>query len=528
MAGEGRTIELTRGEVLALLARQEMSAATMAFVFGVPESQAGRTDRLRDLLRVDVDVQLEAGAEFVRSLAPLGLSLAQLLEERVQREAAFREFVNELQRALTEAVEAEGAAAAAEEDAAPFALPVYRGALRLDVHVDAFGERWAVSMGPRNLPYTVRVGVRVASKAAAGGGGRAIAVRRRGGDAAVGAVVLPEGRYFEDAEGRSFVWASSGARGDAAAEFESWLMRAPHTRLFRPAAEAAVCVPRLQPPRAAAAPLRAVPALGLVGAGWELLVTRSVGGFATPRSLAVGARGELYVAETSANRLAVVSEDGAVQRRIKLRGAPVGVGADAAGRVWVALLRPAVAQCLDADGAVSREVGAAGGGEAQGAAVCALRDGSVALATFDAAAGASRVAVYPAALGAPAAAFDLPARRVAAVAETPAGALLVSSHGDGTASLHSRDGALLRVVASPRGPVELQGNVGQAAVGADGAAVLAAWDSGSVLLLDAEGALVHALALAGAPAGAALLREGVAAVSTVADAKLHILRARRV
>jgi hypothetical protein len=64
-------------------------------------------------------------------------------------------------------------------------------------------------------------------------------------------------------------------------------------------------------------------------------------------------------------------------------------------------------------------------------------------------------------------------------------------------------------------------------VSTEGAALIAAWGSDVVALLDSGGAHVRSLALPNNPVGVAILPSGLIVASTQSDGKLHFLRVRR-
>jgi streptogramin lyase len=258
------------------------------------------------------------------------------------------------------------------------------------------------------------------------------------------------------------------------------------------------------------------PPLGEVRAGCQLELVRSVEGFSQPHGIAVSARGEIFVAEWGAKRVAVVSEEGAVLRRFDCQGSSYFVSVDAQGRVLVSLYSPKRLLRFAADGAFEREIGPlpAGG---TGGGVCALRDGGIAFANY----GSGTVTIFPPDLANP---TTVSVGNVCGVAETREGHLLLTDDG-ANARVCDRAGRKLRAVAGEGTALQLSYPF-QPAVSAEGAALIAAWGSNVVVLLDSGGAHVHSLALRNAT-GVAVLPSGLIVASTHSDGKLHFLRVRR-
>jgi Tfp pilus assembly protein PilF len=215
--GEGRLLELSRSEVLALWLSREIELRVLSFVFGVPDSQAGRTLRVRDLVQFRLECSIEADAKLLQGLRLGGSSPERLLRELVEPEPEFGAFVSDLKAFVLRLLDGDEARPAA---------PEYRGVHRLRVEVDAFGERASFDAGVANdSGFTVDVGLRVS--AAHQGEGGAVSLVCESGERTE--LRVPADSFFEDAEGRSFVWVASEG------EFSGWLVREPNTRAFRPA-----------------------------------------------------------------------------------------------------------------------------------------------------------------------------------------------------------------------------------------------------------------------------------------------------
>jgi hypothetical protein len=171
-----------------------------------------------------------------------------------------------------------------------------------------------------------------------------------------------------------------------------------------------------------------------------------------------------------------------------------------------------------ADGAFEREIGPLPAGD-YGGGVCALRDGGIAFANN----GSGTVTIFPPDLANPTT-VNVGEARVWGVAETREGHLLLTDVAN--AWVCDRAGRKLRAVAGAGTALQLSCPF-QPAVSAEGAALIPAWGSDVVALLDSGGAHVDSLALPGNPAGVAVLPSGLIVASTYSDGKLHFLRVRR-
>jgi hypothetical protein len=187
---------------------------------------------------------------FTKALASLRRTPESMLQSDVMTEPEFREFVSSLERFVVAAAEGALRGEGEGDEGAKGAAPKYEGALRVAVDADVLGDKWRVATGPSDLPYTVRVSVRVASKVA--------------GASARDSVEDAADWQSREAGARKLKSAKGVAR-----EAKPW-------HLSRP--------------------------LGEVRAGCQLeLVRFVVGGFCSAYGLSVNASGEIFVADFNFN-----------------------------------------------------------------------------------------------------------------------------------------------------------------------------------------------------------------------------------
>jgi DNA-binding beta-propeller fold protein YncE len=306
-------------------------------------------------------------------------------------------------------------------------------------------------------------------------------------------------------------------------DYVGWLAREAGARKFKPVKDVAVAIARVaaRPHPLPIPQWHLTRPLGEVRAGCQLELVRSVEGFSGPWGLAVGPRGEIFVAEYLGDRVAVVSEEGAVLRRFECGQNPLSVSVDAQGRVLVSIFSPKRLLRFAADGTREREIGPlpAGG---NGGGVCALRDGGIAVANCR----SGTVTIFPPDLVDPTT-VEVGDVDVFGVAESREGHLLLTSRSSGVVLSCDRAGRKIGVFQNLTASIGLSGEVGQPALSAEGAVLLAACNNNVVLLLDRNGQLVDSFTPRSTPSAVAVLPGGGIVVSTFTTGELHFLRLKR-
>lgn len=191
---DARTPEVNRSDMMDVFARQLLTRDMNELLFGVPKSQKGET---LHLMAVTSELKFEADPAFLKGLASLRKTPESVLKHEVRGESAFCDYLAALENfvtvlaegALRSASKEEGAGEEEEKAAKGASPPEFTGALRVAVEANVLGEKWSVLVGAHDMPYTVRVSFRVASKKAKpsrreGAAFGAVTVRRR---AALGA-----------------------------------------------------------------------------------------------------------------------------------------------------------------------------------------------------------------------------------------------------------------------------------------------------------------------------------------------------
>jgi hypothetical protein len=188
---------------------------------------------------------------------------------------------------------------------------------------------------------------------------------------------------------------------------------------------------------------------------------------------------------------------------------------DAEGRVLVSINSPEALLCFTADGVCDREIGplpeAGDGGGA-----CALRDGSIAVASR----GAATVTIFPPDLADPTT-IPVGDADVWSVAETPEGHLLLASWEAGGVWVSNRAGQKLRSLVGSDASLQYQ-----PAVSAEGAVLVADSGAEALLLFEGGGARSKLASQQHGVASVAVLPSGAVAASTREDGCIHFFRVR--